>query len=86
MYGYIQDGVMAGFEALLKLGEMEVKALLQIRDIIKSIITFMEDNFLSLLELIWLIVGPFLALFMLVASSKALKMTIYNKGAKNENN
>jgi len=86
MYGYIQDGLMAGFEALLKLGEMEVKALLQIRDIIKSIITFMEDNFLSLLELIWLMVGPFLALFMLGSSSKVLKMTIYNKGAKNENN
>lgn len=83
MYGYIIDGLQKGFDLLLKLGEYEVKALLSIRDIIRSIITFIDENFISLLELIWLMVGPFLALFMLVTSSKVLKMTIY-KGAEYE--
>lgn len=80
MYGYIVDGLQRGFDLLLQLGEFEIKALMSIRDIIRSIITFIQENVVSILELIWIVIGPFLALFMLVTSSKFLKMTLYKEG------
>ena len=83
LYGFIRDSFQVIYDTLLIIGEITVNAVISLNQLIRSISAFLEENLLSILELMFLSIGPTIALFMLVYISRPLKNAVYG-GAKNE--
>ena len=83
LYGFIRDSFQVIYDTLLIIGEITVNAVISLNQLIRSITAFLEENLLSILELMFLTIGPTIALFMLVYISRPLKNAVYG-GKTNE--
>ena len=73
MYGYIIDGIQALGEALYRLGEIVVTSLMKFWGVLESIVAFIEDNILNILELLVTTASAFLFLLIMPVVSKSFK-------------
>lgn len=73
MSGYIIDGIQALGEALYKLGELVVTSLMKFWGILQSIVAFIEDNILNILELLVTTASAFLFLLIMPVVSRSFK-------------
>jgi len=73
VYGYIINGIHALGDALYKLGELVVNSLMKFWGVLESIVAFIEDNVLNILELLVTTASAFLFLLIMPVVSRSFK-------------
>ncbi|MHA1285892.1 MAG: hypothetical protein ACTSPB_00685 [Candidatus Thorarchaeota archaeon] len=72
-WGYIIDGIQALGDALYRLGELVVTNFMKFWGILESIVVFIEDNILNILELLVTTASAFLFLLIMPVVSRSFK-------------